>query len=46
MSNKVNEDGTRSVTYKLSEPENGFAVFTMDRDGNLLSFQVYVTGDK
>lgn len=43
VEDKEREDGTRTVKYKLSEPENGYASFTMDKEGNILSFEVYIT---
>jgi len=43
---QTNSDGTKTITYRLSEPENGIAVVTQDKQGSLLSFKVYILNSK
>lgn len=37
---RENADGTRQVSYCLSEPGNGVASFVMDKEGNIVSFEI------
>ena len=42
----LQDDGTRILKCRLAEPENGVAVFTLDKEGNILSFSVFVSDGK